>query len=135
MHEAVRRCQGHALSLRLINTLLQIHDISLATALNNSDYRQLWPGKIAENLLDRIFNNLPLPSQQLLCAFSVYREAVPVEAALAIYNDMPKEQAFKFLETLLLQHLIQGKGGTYQLHPIVADYAHDYLARSEKNAS
>ncbi len=135
LYEAVRRCQGHALSLKFIHTLLETHKISLSTLLTDPDYQQLWHGRIATNLLDDIFKNLPAQSQQLLCAFSVYREAVPIEAALAIVDSVPKLQALEILDSLLSQHLIQSSNGLYELHPIVADYAHDYLARSVTHAS
>ncbi len=127
MREAVKRCKGHGLALKFLCTLLQTYNMSLGTLLNDRAYTQLWHGQIAENLLDRIFNALPSPSQQLLCAFSLYREAMPIEAALAVIVDTTKAQALKNLENPLLQHLIQPVGGLYQLHPIVATYADQHF--------
>lgn len=134
LYEATRRCKGHALSLNLIHTMVKDSGISLATLLHDPDYQQLWRGQIAEKLLDRIFERLPALSQQLLCAFSVYREAVPVEAGLAIVDGVTRVQALALLNSLLAQHLIQSSHGLFELHPIVADYARDQLARSVTHA-
>jgi len=65
-----------------------------------------------------------------LCAFSVYRQAVPVEAALIVLTGVTKEQALVTLGSLLEQHLVQvlPATGHYLLHPIVASYASRHFA-------
>jgi tetratricopeptide (TPR) repeat protein len=125
LRKAVERCNAHALSLTLLGTLLQLYTVSLATLLKDPAYTQLWEGRIEEKLLEKIFSNLPAPSRGLLCAFSIYREAVPVEAALAVLTGVTKEQALELLGGLLEQHLVQSQPvtGHYLLHPIVASYA------------
>ena len=137
LREAVKRCDGHALSLTLLSTILHIHQAHLAVLLNDPAYRQLWEGRIAQNLLDRIFNSLPEPSRQLLCAFSVYREAVPIDAAQAVVTSTTKAQVLITLDSLLGQHLIQAQtiSGHYQLHRIVATYAQNHFVANDEAAN
>ncbi len=137
LYEAVRRCKGHTLSLRLLNTLLRTYGISLTTLLTNPDYERLWRDHIAQNLLNRIFAGLPEQACQLLCAFSVYREAVPIDAALPIATSITKPQALAILASLLGQHLIepQSMNGSYRLHPIVATYAYDHFVENDEAAN
>jgi len=73
---------------------------------------------------------LPAPSRSLLCAFSVYRQAVPVEAALVVLTGVTKEQALVTLGSLLAQHLVQvlPASGHYLLHPIVASYSSHHFS-------
>ena len=134
--KAVERCNGHALSLTLLGTLLQLYSVSLATLLKDPAYTQLWEGSIEEKLLEKIFNSLPIESRSLLCAFSVYREAVPIEAALAILTSNTKERALSILRSLLEQHLFQASpaSGLYQPHPIVASYARRHFILDELNS-
>jgi tetratricopeptide (TPR) repeat protein len=137
LREVVRRCNGHALSLTLLSPLLQTYAVSLATLLNDSAYKQLWEGRIADKLLDRIFYNLPEPSRQLLCACSVYREAVPIDTLLAVITNTTKTQALTTLGSLLEQHLVQAQAtnGYYLLHPIVATYAEQHFVVNDVAAN
>jgi tetratricopeptide (TPR) repeat protein len=137
LSEAVRRCNGHALSLTLLSPLLQSYGISLATLLIDHTYRQLWEGRIAEKLIDRIFNSLPEPSRQLLCACSVYREAVPIDALLVVIPNATKAQALTTLGSLLDQQLVQAQAssGLYLLHPIVATYAEQHFVVNDVAAN
>ncbi len=123
MRTAVKRCNGHALSLTLLASLLQKRHLSLAALLSDS---QLWKGNLAKKLLDDIYQELSDPQRKLLAAFSVYREPVPVEAALAVASDaaITRNQADAAIDTLLAQHLLDAKGdGHYLPHAIVAEYA------------
>src|SRR5579859_6158227 len=135
LREAARRCNGHALSLTLLGTLtlLKENAVSLATLLKDPAYTRLWEGRIEERLLEKIFNSLPAESRGLRCAFSIYREAVPVEAALAILTTIPKERALVILGNMLEQHLVQVQPATghYQVHPIVAAYARRHFFLDE----
>ena len=135
LREATKRCNGHALSLTLLGTLtlLKENAVSLATLLQDPAYTQLWEGRIEEKLLEKIFNSLPTESRGFLCAFSIYREAVPVEAALTILTTIPKERALVILGNMLEQHLVQTQPATgyYQVHPIVAAYARRHFFLDE----
>ena len=121
---AVTRCAGHALSLTLLATLMRDHHLDLPALFKNS---ALWTGDIATNLLDQIFTQkLNDAQRELLLAFSVYREPVPVEAVLAIITSASETQISPALKALVTQHLLEAVGeGRYQLHAIVGDYAQE----------
>src|SRR6185312_7350596 len=71
LHTAVERCSGHAFSLTLLALRLQRRNLTLATALNDPAYTQLWQGDIATNLLDSIYTEqLDQVQRKLLTAFS-----------------------------------------------------------------
>ena len=130
---AAKRCDGHAYSLVLLASLLSDYRISLMALL---EHTTLWAGDIATNILDTIYTQqLNERQQELLRAFSVFREAVPLEATQAIVTTTSKAQLFAALKVLRTQHLVQAAGeGQYQLHAIVSEYAqrhfdeHDELA-------
>ena len=133
LRRAVELCNGHALSLTLLDAILRLYGVSLATLLKDPAYAELWEGRIEEKLLKGVFDNLPALSRGLLCAFSVYREAVPVEAALVVLTNITKVQALTTLGNPLEQHLIQSQpnANLYQLHPIVATYARRHFFLDE----
>jgi tetratricopeptide (TPR) repeat protein len=141
LREAVKRCEGHALSLTLLATLLKRNrSLSLGVVLNNPLYIQFWTGDIARNLLDYTYQQQLDPAQRkLLLAFSVYREAVPLGAVQALIDGnarIPTSQILTALETLLAQHLLQAVGeDRYQLHAIVANYARDHFVDSDDTAN
>ncbi len=135
MRLAVTRCDGHALSLSLLASLLQKHNLLLSTLLNDPHYTQLWAGKIALKLLDIIYKEqLDTMKRMLLAAFSVYREPVLFDAAQAILEnstEIETSQAETALDRLLTQYLLQATGeGRYQPHAIVAEYARGHMVES-----
>ncbi len=130
LRSAVTRCDGHALSLALLATILRSNrSLSLQSLFHNPTYAQLWTGNIARNLLDYIYERqLNDPQRKLLVAFSIYREPVPLEAAQAMVDGdaMTKTSGSQLdaLNVLLAQHLLQDSGNEcYQLHIIIANYA------------
>jgi tetratricopeptide (TPR) repeat protein len=124
---AVARCAGHALSLELLASILRRNQsLSLHSLFNNPLYAQLWTGDIARKLLDYIYvQQLDDVQRQLLRAFSVYREPVPLEAAQVLLEATASQRRIlDALNVLLSQHLLQDTGKEcYQLHAIVAAYA------------
>src|SRR5207245_2120175 len=79
--------------------------------------------------------------RQLLRAFSVYREPVVLDAALAlteinVQGKAQRGQVQAALDRLLAQHLLQATGrGYYQLHAIVADYARERFHEQDEQAN
>ncbi len=133
---AVKRYDGHALSLSLLASLLQKRNLSLGTLLNSPHYSQLWAGQIALKLLDAIYKEqLDAMQRLLLAAFSVYREPVPLDAAQAIFDDptgRETSQAETALDGLLTQYFLGATGeGRYQPHAIVAEYARDHMVEDK----
>ncbi len=110
------------------------HHLTLSVLLKDTS---LWRGDIATNLLDQIYmQRLSEVQQALLLAFSVYREPMPLEAALAIIIPTSKGQALSALKALLAQHLLEPVGeGHYQLHTIITDYAQGHFEESSEQAN
>ncbi len=135
LRTAVEHCSGHAFALALLASFLRRNrSLSLTTLVSNPTYARLWTGDIARNLLNSIYTQqLNEMQRKLLLAFSIYREPVLLDAALALVDstaDVPDgsevlgAQVLPALDVLLRQHLLQASGeGRYQLHAIVADYA------------
>ncbi len=144
LRSAVNRCDGHALSLTLLASLLRSdRSLNLQALLTDPLYARLWTGgtgKIAQNLLDYIYTRqLNEVQRQLLLAFSIYREPVPLAAVqplLRVKARVAEEQLLAARDVLLAQHLLQAMGALrYQLHAIVASYALDHFdeRNREKN--
>lgn len=140
LQRAVRLCGGHAYALTLLAALLRNRRLRLETFFRDATYNQLWTGNVARNFLDHIYmQQLDTLQRQLLLAFSVYREPIPIEAALIIIDSSKGIAAIAVqmaLDTLLGQHLLQlGGDAQYQLHAIVKSYADEHFdsASSEAN--
>ena len=161
LRTAVAKCKGHAYALTLLASLLRTRKLSLSTLLKDPAYAELWTGKVAQNLLDTISRQLDELQRKLLVAFSVYREPVPLDAAMSIMNisteilggqrhvfhwlrrkrdiisiEYPTASIQIALDGLLAQHLLQASGeGRYQLHVIVTDYAQDHFVEGNEQAN
>jgi tetratricopeptide (TPR) repeat protein len=137
---AVKLCEGHAYALTLLAALLRNRRLRLETFFRDITYNRLWTGNVARNFLDHIYmRQLDTLQRQLLLAFSVYREPVPIEAALVVIDSsnviasIPVQMA---LDTLLGQHLLQlGGDGQYQLHTIVKGYADEHFDSASETAN
>lgn len=140
LRRAVEYCDGHALSLTLLASLLRNRKLSLAALLQDPSYTRLWTGKIANNLLDLIYTEqLDEVERALLLAFSVYREPVSLQAAQAIMRfstDVSSMKLEESLDTLLAQYLLQAVDeGRYQLHAIIASYAQSHFVEGNQQAN
>jgi tetratricopeptide (TPR) repeat protein len=136
---AVARCAGHALSLELLASILRRNQsLSLHSLFNNPIYAQLWTGNIARKLLDYIYKQqLDDVQRQLLQAFSVYREPVPLEAAQILLETRASQmQVLDAFNVLLSQHLLTDTGNEcYQLHAIVAEYVQGHFVERDEQAN
>lgn len=146
LSKAVTRCEGHPFALVLLASLLRNHNLSLSTMFKepvHPMYAQLWSGDIARNLLDLIFTKQLNEAQRaLLLAFSIYREAVPLEAAQALMPETPNvpkgnlQETLKVLEVLRAQHLLTPVGeGRYRPHAIVITYAEEHFDPHDEQAN
>ena len=135
---AVKRCEGHALALTLLASILRGNrSLSLNSLFQNPIYASLWTGNIARSLLDYIYiYQLSDEQRKLLRAFSIYREPVPLEAAYALIAEIPHAQLLNTLNVLLTQHLLNAVGeGCYRLHMIVASYAQAHFVEGDALAN
>src|SRR5207253_961842 len=57
LRAAVDCCEGHALALTLLATILHDYRMHLTTLFKDPTYEQLWLGDIASNLLDYIYTH------------------------------------------------------------------------------
>jgi tetratricopeptide (TPR) repeat protein len=140
LRQAVVLCEGHALSLTLLASLLRRNrSLSLSLLFKDSLYTSLWSGDIARGLLDYIYTHqLSEPQRKLLQVFSIYREPVPLEAAQALIAEIPKAHILLALNVLLTQHLLNAVGegeGRYQLHAIVGGYVQNHFVESNEQAN
>ena len=137
LRAVVERCQGHVYALTLLATLLHMRHLSLAAFLKDTMFSQIWTGNAASNLLDYIFHEqLNEEQRQLLLAFSVYREPVPIEAAHMVAdvdNIISQTHLHSALDVLLNQRLLQAAGdGDYQLHALVTNYAQSHFDEADE---
>ncbi len=135
---AVERCKGLPQALVLLDKLQRSNRLPLATLLNDSNFRQLWAENVGRNLFDYIYRQqLDANQRNLLFAFSIYRIPVPRQAAQAITGNEP-EQLMAALGVLqsygLLQHQ-SAKDGSYELHPIIAEFARKRFLAEETNTN
>ena len=130
----VEHCAGHAFALTLLASLVRDHSVSLSALFKDP---ALWIGDIATNLLDHIYmQRLSEVQRELLLAFSVYREPVPLDGAQAIITKAPKTQVTSALKALRTQHLLEAAGeGRYQLHAIIAEYALNHFDETNEQAN
>jgi tetratricopeptide (TPR) repeat protein len=129
---AVERCGGHAYALILLASLLRNHHLSLSELFSDSMYEELWEGDIAHNFLDYIYENqLTVVQKQILQAFSVYREGVPLVAVQETIDPdvrIDKKALLVAINVLLNLHLLQPeREGRYTLHALIAHYARKHF--------
>ncbi len=134
LQTAVLHCAGHAFSLTLLATLIRDHHMDLSTLFKDAT---LWSGDIATQILNQIYaQKLNDIQRELLKAFSVYREPVPIEAAQVVISEVSSGQLSSALSTLVKQHLLEPIGeGRYQLHTIIMDYAQRRFNESNEQAN
>jgi tetratricopeptide (TPR) repeat protein len=140
LQQAVKRCDGHALALTLLASILRKNrSLSLKSLFQDPSYVSLWPEHIAHarDLLHYIYTKQLDDSQRtVLRAFSIYREPVPLDAAHSLLIKMPNTQILNALNVLLTQHLLNAVGeGRYQLHAIVASYARAHFIEGDEQAN
>jgi tetratricopeptide (TPR) repeat protein/transcriptional regulator with XRE-family HTH domain len=124
LRKAVSRCDGHALALILLASLLrQNRSLNLSLLFRDPLYMHLWDGNIAQELLDFMyFKHLNDIQRQILFALAIYREAVPLDAVLALVDLRSEDrgQIVHAVQALVGQCLVQAAGnGLYNLHAVV----------------
>jgi tetratricopeptide (TPR) repeat protein len=142
LDQAVTLCGGHAFALTLLASLLRNRGLSLGTFFKSSVYAQVWNGDVARNLLNYIYlQQLDQLQRNLLLAFSIYREPVPLDAARVVAdaeNEVADTDMQYALDALLTQHLLQLQSayeGHYQPHLIIISYARDHFDTSSEAAN
>lgn len=125
---AVTYYQGHPLALALLRNLLKENrSLSLAALMQDLSYKQLLANDLAANVLRYIYTQqLNQEQRELLLAFAIYRQAVPLQEAQRIAQTrvrLPANQASAALRVLLDQDLLQAVGNLeYRLQPVINDF-------------
>lgn len=147
----VEHCQGHILTLTALRERF-IRDASLHPADLLSGEQQV--DELLFQTLDALYSKQLKPGQRtLLQVFTLYREAAPLEAALAVASPGHRKADSRLSRVLLdlgwLRALDQKR---YQLHPVIGDFvrkkisavaqramhlqiAHDYQERFQRLSS
>jgi hypothetical protein len=134
LSQAVTHFQGHMYALILLGNLLNNDSNLRITTLLNDPWQMQRVGHLLAGLLDLYVQQLHQEQRDLLLAFSLYREAVPLEAAHTIIEawGVKRRQAFA-LHTLLAGRLLQPSGdGRYALHPLINDFFAERFVEGEE---
>jgi len=123
----VERCQGHALTLMAwracfaYNTGVRVVDL-----LHNPQRGDRWVDKMPAQSLEVLYQQLRPEQRELLRAFAIYRDAVPLAAVQALVpaRGSAARRWNDILPTVLLDlHLLQALDqGYYRLHPAIASF-------------
>ncbi len=137
---AVVRSGGHPLALVLLASFLRNYKASLTAFSKDPILIKLWVREVGYYCFASLYEQHLYPMQRkLLLAFSVYREAVPLEAAEDIIdfdNELTRKQVKPALEVLLMHHLLkEPEEERYQLHPLVAAYIQDHFVEDDTLAN
>jgi len=135
---AIARCEGHALALKLLASILRSdRSLSLAPLFDYSIYNYLWTRDIALSLLNYIYKHqLSEIQRKVLQTFSIYREPVSLYAAQALIPEVSAAHILDARKILLTQHLLNAVGeGRYQLHTIVASYVRAHFIEDNEQAN
>jgi tetratricopeptide (TPR) repeat protein len=84
-----------------------------------------------DEVIEEQFKRLSEPERGLLCRISVFREAVPFEALMALSEGILEKEIRELTKKLrrrsLLTHAFLNEVETYDLHPMVEEYAYEKL--------
>ncbi len=139
LERATQRYGGHPYALVLLASHLQSSGWSINQYLADKDRNasedkgETVTGEILATIFTQQLNQL---QRELLLAFSMYREKVPLEAAQPLFSSQVSTSAecTSALNALLAQHLLIGEEDRYQVHAVVADYALESLFGTYRQA-
>jgi len=139
LERATQRYGGHPYALVLLASHLQSAGWSVNQYLGDKDRNasedkgEAVTGEILATIFTQQLNQL---QRELLLAFSIYREKVPLEAARPLLSSQiaTTAECTSALNALLAQHLLIGEEDHYQVHAVVADYALESLFGTYRQA-
>jgi hypothetical protein len=138
LKKVVKHCSGHPQTLRLLKPLLEARHLSLVRLLEIEGPDWVWQ---ANAFLDPICASLSDLERELLSAYAIYRESIPVEAAVALLDEeislslVEKRRAIDGLarwSLLSIDNNTQQDSTVYQLHLIVRQYMLGRYRSTEK---
>jgi tetratricopeptide (TPR) repeat protein len=124
LQTVVERLGGHAMALRQLAPLLSSQRPTLAAFLQENALQT--PLEHIAHSIEYVYTQqLDSLQRALLCAFSIYREPVPLDAALAILDrSVAQSTAVSALNKLQALYLLREHTHGYQLPTLIANYAY-----------
>ncbi len=133
--QAVKRCQGHAQALALLEQLLREKAVKLSTLLYDPEYMQLWFEDVEHNLFNHFYVHQLDPGQRdLLCTLAAYREAVPLVAIQSPSTKKLLPAILNGLQTRSLLLVHSSNERRYELHPLIAEYIRRHVVYERADA-
>jgi len=129
LHEAVESSGDNPLVLTQIASLVRERSIRLDTLFDSS--------KTISYILGQSISQLDQLQYQLLLAFSIYREPVPLDAALSLLDIQPlvQDSVQIALNKLQLFALLDFSKENYQVHPVISEYIHNDFIKQDRQAN
>ncbi len=103
LKQAVAKCQGHPLALILLAQLAVEDNRELEGLLGE---QRLWEAEVATNLLDEVYQRLPVEEQQLVCYLSLFDHPPYFSQAVT-----PKDVADILLSYRRMRHIERVRSG------------------------
>jgi tetratricopeptide (TPR) repeat protein len=126
LQSIVKHFSGHALALTLFASLS--HSSEQLMGLFDKNKVSLTPMEEITRCIEEIYvHQLNALERKLLFAFAIYREPMPLDAALALLDEnvIPFSKNVRLaLESLSAHCLLQGNNNYYQPHTLVTNYVY-----------
>jgi tetratricopeptide (TPR) repeat protein len=130
LRKVIKVSGGHPLTLILLAQLTKDMKGTLSTLLNHSTFWGGGEGKLAENILNLVYNHrLSEDERKVLQYFSIFRHPVHAEAITAIANDpaLTGSKVEEIAWDLCLRSLLQKSGENYWVESLISNYAANLL--------
>jgi tetratricopeptide (TPR) repeat protein/transcriptional regulator with XRE-family HTH domain len=128
LREAVSKCGGHTYALVLLAALMREYTMDVAQVLKDP---ALWSEDIASEFLNHMLEGLQPVHHDILQAFAIYREPIPLEAVQTVLVDASQKQLLLSIRTLRLQHLLLAlRDGHFQIHTLIVEHLKNRLHES-----
>lgn len=123
----VEQCQGHAQTLIFWRaSFAQNTGVRVVDLVHNPQRGDRWVDEVYTQSLEVLYQQLQPAQRELLRAFAIYREAVPLAAAQALLpsrGSAAHRRSDPLPAVLLDLHLLQAlEQGYYRLHPTIASF-------------
>ena len=127
LKKAIELCGGHPLALILLVQLVEGGEETFSSILKDNI---LWEGEVAENILDKVYNErLSEEERKLLQYISLYRLPVPLQSIVAVNeSNWTKAKVKKIALGLKRKSLLQNNEEYYWEESLIDAYAYNKLA-------
>lgn len=126
LKKVIKLSKGHPLTLILLAQLTKDIKGTLSTLLDHSSFWAGGEGKLAENILNLVYNHrLSEAERKVLQYLSIFRQPVPAEAIAVVANDpaWTESRVDEIAWGLCLKSLLQKSGENYWEEGLISNYA------------